>query len=86
MLCFYAKFGQRISKGFRDIDLDSRVDARVIANVDGRTYGQTDVRMDGKPDPYIAPCLRQARLQKAICSCRNHFFISLFFIGPCQPG
>ena len=81
ILYVYAKFGQSISKDFRDTGLNSRVDARVIANVDGRTYGWTDVRMDGKPDPYIAPCMRQARLQKGICSCRkqlagrvHHFF------------
>ena len=27
----------------------------------GQTYGCTDVGTDGKPDPYMAPCLRQAR-------------------------
>ena len=33
------------------MDLNSRVDARAVANVDGRTYGRTYVRTDGKPDP-----------------------------------
>ena len=44
-------------KGFQITDLDSRVDARVVANVDRYLYRRTD----GKPDPYIVPCLRQAR-------------------------
>ena len=38
-------------------DVNSGVDARVVAKVDVRTY----VRADGKPDPYNAPCLRHAR-------------------------
>ena len=33
----------------------------MVANVDG----QTDEQTDGKPDPYITPCLRQAQ-QKAL--------------------
>ena len=33
-------------KGFRETDLNIKVDTRVIA--------------DGKPDSYIAPCLRQS--------------------------
>ena len=41
-------------KSFRDTNQDSSVDSRWVANVDGRAYG--------KPHPYIAPCLRQARL------------------------
>ena len=53
------------------MDLDSRVNARVVANVDGWTEVQTDVRTDGKPDPYIVPCLRQGRqkiqLNTALC-------------------
>ena len=54
-----------ISYGFRVTDLNIRIDARVVANVDGGTYGRTDRRTDGKSDPYIAPCLRQAR-QKGV--------------------
>ena len=61
MLYICTKFCKSISKGFRVTDPDGRVDARVVANVDGRTYIRTDVRTDGKPDHYIAPCLRQAR-------------------------
>ena len=67
MLYICTKFCQSISKDFRVKDLDSRVDARVVANLAGRTYGRKDVRTsDGKPDPYIAPCMRQAR-QKEGC-------------------
>ena len=64
LIVFYicTKFCQSISLGFRVTDLNSRVDARVVANVDGRTYGQTY----GKPDPYIAPCLRQGRQKRLI--------------------
>ena len=40
---------------------------------DGRIYGRTNGRTYGKPNPYIAPCLRQAR-QKA-------FFFFFFFFG-----
>ena len=29
------------------------------------TDGCTDGQMDGKPDPYIAPCLRQARQKQS---------------------
>ena len=36
----------QVSCGIRLMDLNRRV----VANVDGRTYGQTD----GQPDPYIA--------------------------------
>ena len=43
------------------MDLDSRVDARVVANAEGCTRRRTDVRTDGKSNPYIAPYLRQAR-------------------------
>ena len=39
------------------MDLNSRVDARVVANVNGRTGAW----MDGKRDPYIGPCLRQVQ-------------------------
>ena len=45
-----AKFYESISEGFRVTDLNSRVDARMVANVDdstdGRTYGRTDKRTD----------------------------------------
>ena len=37
MLHICTKICQSISKGFRDTDLDSRVDTRVVANIDGRT-------------------------------------------------
>ena len=48
------KFCRSISKGFRVMDLNSRVDTRV-------TDGHTDRRMDEKTDPYIAPCPWQAQ-------------------------
>ena len=35
-----AKFCESISKGLRVTDLNSRVDARVVANIDGRTNSQ----------------------------------------------
>ena len=34
-------------KGFRVTDLNSRVDTRVVANVDGRTYRRTYTRKTG---------------------------------------
>ena len=55
MLYICTKFHQSISNGFRVSDPDSRVNARVVANVYRWTYDQT------KPDPYIAPRLWQAR-------------------------
>ena len=39
-LCLYQVL--LISKGFGVMDLDSRVDARVVANVDGRMYERTE--------------------------------------------
>ena len=42
-----AKCCQSISKGFRVTDLNSRGDARVVANVDGRTYGRYE-RMENR--------------------------------------
>ena len=39
------------------MELNSRVNAGVIANVDGRTR----VQMNGKPYSYIVSCLRQER-------------------------
>ena len=48
--------------------MNSRVDARVVALVDGRTYGRTYVRTEGKPDTYIAPCMRQARQKCKWCN------------------
>ena len=30
------------------------------------TDGRTDELTDGKPDPYIAPCLRQARQKRIV--------------------
>ena len=39
MLYIYTKFCQTISKGFRVTDPNTRVDARVVANVDVRTKG-----------------------------------------------
>ena len=44
--------------GFRVMDLNSRVHARVVSNVAGRRYGRPYRQMDGTPDPYIASCLR----------------------------
>ena len=32
----------------------------MVINVDSKRYGQTNVWTDGKPNPYIVPCLRQA--------------------------
>ena len=55
--------------GFRITDLNVNVDARVVANVDELTYGRTYVQTDGKPDPYIAPCLRQAPQKDAHLLC-----------------
>ena len=72
MLYICTKFCQSISYDFRVTDLNSRVDARVVANVDGGTYGRTDRRTDGKSDPYIAPCLRQAR-QKGVFKSKQYF-------------
>ena len=41
-MVFYSctKFCRSSSKGFRVTDLNSKVDTRVVANVDGRTYGR----------------------------------------------
>ena len=47
MLYTCTKFGQSISKGFRDTDLDSRVDARVVANVDRHMDGHMNGRKTG---------------------------------------
>ena len=58
MLYICTKFCQSISYSFMVMDLDSRIDAKVVANVDGRTYGPTNGQ---KTNPYIVPCLRQAR-------------------------
>ena len=44
-------FCKSISQGFKVTDLNSGVDARVVANVDGQTDGCSNGRMDGKPDP-----------------------------------
>ena len=44
-------------------DFHSSVDIKVVAIVDGRTYEWADLRTDGKPDPYIAQCLRQVQQQ-----------------------
>ena len=41
MLYICTKFCQSISKGFRVTDPDSRVDARVVTKVDGRTDKHT---------------------------------------------
>ena len=58
------KFCQSISQGFRVTDLNTMVNARVVANVDGQTYGRmyrrTNVWTDDKRDHYIMPYLRQA--------------------------
>ena len=76
MLYICTKFCQSISYGFRDVDLNISVGARVVAYVDGRIYRQMYVRTYGKPDPYIAPCLRPARQKELPMSnfCRgdNH--------------
>ena len=55
-LCSY-QVCKSISKGFRVTNPNTRVGASVVASVDGWTYGRTD----GKPYPYIAQCLKQAR-------------------------
>ena len=49
LIVFYicTKFCRSSSKGFRVTDLNSRVDARVVANVDGRTDEQTNGRKSG---------------------------------------
>ena len=41
-------FCRSSSKGFRVTDLNSRVDARLVANVDGRTYGRTYERTENR--------------------------------------
>ena len=47
--------------------------------MDGRTDDvQTDKRRDGKPDPYIAPCLRQAR-QKCVHQTKILYLVTLGF-------
>ena len=51
------------------------VDARVVTNIDGQTYGRTDER--GKPDSYIAPCQRQAR-QKPSQHAQNQIKVTVF--------
>ena len=38
LIMLYTKFSQSISNGFRVTDLNSRVDARVVANVDSQMY------------------------------------------------
>ena len=54
-------FVKSISQGFRVTDLKIRVDDRVAQMLtDRRTEGYTD----GKLDPYIVPCLRQARQKR----------------------
>ena len=50
-------------KEFQSYCPDSRVDPRVVANVDA---GRTHAQMDGKPDPYIVPCQRQVQ-QRKVC-------------------
>ena len=50
------------------MDLNSRIDARVVTNVYGRTYERTG----GKSDLFIAPCLRQAR-QKGVFKSKQYF-------------
>ena len=52
MLYICTKFCQSISKGFRVTDPDKRVDARVVANVDGQTENRIP----------IAPYLRHRNL------------------------
>ena len=59
---YIAPCPRQTQQNFRVTDLNSRVDARVVAN----THGRTDRRTDRKPDPYFAPCLRQARKKKII--------------------
>ena len=48
MLYICTKFCEIISKGFRITDLNSRVKARVVANVDERMDACTDERMDNQ--------------------------------------
>ena len=64
VLYICTKFCQSISKSFGVTDTNSRDDTKVVINVDRKMQGQ----MDGQPDPYIAPCLRQAR--RKLCSKR----------------
>ena len=56
MLYICTQFCENISKGFRVTDLNIRVSAMVVANVDA----QMDVLTDGKLDPYFTPCQWQA--------------------------
>ena len=42
MLFMCTKFQENISKGFKETDLKIRVDARLVANVDGRTNEQAN--------------------------------------------
>ena len=61
LMLFYTcvKFFESIPKEFRVTDLNSRVDARVVANVDAR---RTDTRTNGrKIGPYIAPCQKDKK-------------------------
>ena len=48
MLYVCIKFVQSISRGFRDTDPDSRVDAKVVANVDGQTRERTENQISTK--------------------------------------
>ena len=59
MLYICTKFCQSISKGFRVMDLNSRVDARVVANGEERTYGWTYDRTHKRLENRI-PILRHA--------------------------
>ena len=44
LIMFYTciKFQENIAKGFRETDLNSRVNAKVVANVDGQTNERTE--------------------------------------------
>ena len=70
--CIVSISYQYISKGFRVTDLNSRVDARVIASVDGGsdggTYRLTDACTNGPKTGslYIASCRRQAGQYKSL--------------------
>ena len=53
MLIICTKVRESFSKGFRVTDLNRRVNARKVANVDvGGMDIQTHAGTDGKPDPY----------------------------------
>ena len=82
ILYICTKFCQSISKGFRVTGPDSRIDARVVTNVDGRT----DVRTDERPENRI-PISRHAlgrcdRNKSVLALANNRIMVGL---RTCQP-